>query len=454
MNIAFGHSNMDLDCLGSLILVKKLFPDYTLVRSKIIHPTAFNVYNLYQEYFNFIHPEDLSGEKIDHIIIVDTSSADRVKEYFNWIRNSSPGITIYDHHPRENCDIEGVEYLGENVGSTTTSLGKRAIKEGIKLGNEEATIALTGIYADTGKLIYETVRREDLEVAAWLLDMGASIRLVKSFLEIIQDDNQVDIFNKLLLLVQKKIIKGHEILVSYLEINENIPGLALVVEKIMDIENPDAYFAVFFILKTKTILVISRSRKYKINLHALLSAFGGGGHHFAASLLLRNQKGREFYENFLEYLHASLSSATRAKDIMTKKVFTLNENSTVLNASIYMEEVNHTGLPVLNNEGKMTGFIGLRDIMKARRASQMNAPVSAYMTKKVVSAHQDITMREVERLFFMHRIGHLPVLDGEKLTGIVTRWDFLEYKKSREDLDEEELPAPESGSAEVSGTAE
>jgi tRNA nucleotidyltransferase (CCA-adding enzyme) len=324
------------------------------------------------------------------------------------------------------------------------------MERGIRLESEEATIALTGIYADTGKLIHDNVCREDLEVAAWLLDMGASLRLVKGFLETIREEDQIEVLNKLLSLVQKKIIKGHEILVSYLELNENIPGLAPIVEKIMDIENPDAYFAVFFIRKNNTIFVIARSQKKRINLHALLSVYGGGGHQLAASLMLRNQEGHRFYEAFMEHLNTTMVPATRARDIMTKEVFTLNENSTVMNASIYMEKVDHTGLPVLNNDGKITGFFGLRDIMKARRASQMHSPVSAYMIKNVVCSHPDITMREVERLFYKHRIGHIPVLEDEKLVGIVTRWDFLEYKKRRKGLGVEDEPLKYSASAEYS----
>ena len=433
VDIAFGHSNMDLDCLGSLILVKKLFPEHILVRSRIIHPAAYSVYNLYEDYFNCIYPKDLEKEKIDHIIIVDTSSTDRVKEYFNWIRNSDPKITIYDHHPQENCDIQGAELLGKNWGSNTSYLGKLVMERGITLGSEEATIALTGIYADTGRFIYENVCREDLVVAAWLLDMGGSLKLVKSFLETIKEDDQIEIFNQLLLLVQKKLIRGHEILVSYLEIGENVPGLAPVVEKIMDIENPDAYFAIFFVRKTRTILVIARSQRKKINLHVLLSVYGGGGHQLASSLMLRDQEGPKFYEDFMEYLRRSLIFATRAEDIMTRKVFSINENSTIMNASIFMEEVNHTGIPVLNNEGKLTGFIGLKDIMKARRVSAMNAPVRAYMKKNVVSSPPDVTMREVERIFYKHHIGHLPIVEAGALTGIVTRWDFLQYKKQRED---------------------
>jgi len=71
--------------------------------------------------------------------------------------------------------------------------------------------------------------------------------------------------------------------------------------------------------------------------------------------------------------------------------------------------------------------------MKARRVSAMNAPVRAYMKKNVVSSPPDVTMREVERIFYKHHIGHLPIVEAGALTGIVTRWDFLQYKKQRED---------------------
>jgi len=425
---------MDFDCLGSLILVKRLYPEYVLVKSRIIHPMAYGVYNLYKEFFDFIDPKDLENETIEHIVIVDTSKAERVKEYFKYIRKSQPRITIYDHHPQEECDIPGAETAGKNWGANTSYLAKLAMERGITLTSEEATIALTGIYADTGRLTHENVCREDLEAAAWLLDMGGSLRLVKSFLETIREDDQLLVLNQLLLMVERKLIHGHEILLSYLELDENIPGLAPVVEKIMDIENPDAYFAVFYIRKTRTILVITRSQKQRINLHALLRDYGGGGHQLAASLMLRGQEGPLFYEEFLQHLEKSLVPATCARDVMTTNVFTIHENSTILDASIFMEKVNHTGLPVLNSDGKMIGFIGLRDIMKARRVSQMQAPVSAYMSKNIVSSHPDVTMREVEKLFFKNHIGHLPIIENDILIGIVTRWDFLEYKSRRKGL--------------------
>lgn len=417
---------MDLDCLGSLILVKRLFPGYELVRSRIIHPAAYSLFSLYGKRFDFIEPRDLAGNKIENIIIVDTSNSRRVKEYFGFVQNSDPRIVIYDHHSSEKCDILGANLINFDWGANTSGLGRMAMERGLRLEAEDATIALTGIYADTGRLIYENVRREDLEVAAWLLDMGASLRLVKSFLEAIKEDAQVEILNRLLLLVQNVNIQGNDILLSYLELDEQVSGLAAVVEKIMDVKNPDAYFAVFFIRKNNTALVIARSGKPKIDLHEILAPWGGGGHQAAASAKICGQDGPEFYAAFPAALEKSLAPALRARDIMTREVCSVGENATLLEASILMEEKNHTGLPVLDGEGRLAGFLSLKEIMKGRKNSQMNSPVRAYMIRNVISAPPDATMRELERLFFRYRVGHLPILEGGRLSGIVCRGDYLE----------------------------
>lgn len=432
MNIAFGHTNMDLDCLGSLILVKKLFPDYRLVRSGLIHPAAQHLYNLYSQYFNFLYPKDLAGERIDNIIIVDTCIARRVSEYFGHIKNAAPGIRIFDHHRIENCDILGAQVEGGDYGANTTLLGRMAMERGIPLQPEEATIALAGIYADTGRLTYENVRRYDYEVAAYLRDRGASLKLVKSFLETIKEDDQILILSQLLLVMETHSIQGHVILGSYLEIGENIPGLAAVVEKIMDIENPDAYFAVFFIPKSRIVLLIARSQKAKIDLHSLLQKYGGGGHQLAAAAKLSNQEGPLFKEEFFAHLEKSLLPATRAKDIMSRNVHRIAESMSLMDASLFLEKVDLTGVPVVNAQGRVSGYVGLRELMKGRKAGCMKAPVSAYMSKPAVCAGELSTMREIERLFYRHHIGHLPIVTDGKLQGIVTRRDYLEYHKRRD----------------------
>jgi tRNA nucleotidyltransferase (CCA-adding enzyme) len=428
---------MDLDCLGSLILVKRLYPDFRLVRSRLIHPSAAHLYEFYKDYFDFLNPKDIEKERIEKIIIVDTCIAQRVAEYLRCVRNSQPAISIIDHHSSERCDILGASLVESSFGANTSYLALLARDAGVRLLPEEATIALTGIFADTGRLIYENVRREDFEAAAWLLDMGASLKLVKSFLETIKEDDQIEVLGRLLPVLNTFTIQGHALLLSYLELEENVPGLAAVVEKVMELQNPDAYFAIFSIPKSGTILLIARSQRARIDLHELVQAYGGGGHQLAASAKISGTDGPGFYVDFLAHLETSLAPAVRARDIMTREVRTINENKSLLEASLMLEEAELGGAPVVNDSGEVSGFIGLKDIMKGRKVSLMKAPVKAYMSRPTVCADSGITMREVERLFYRHHISHLVLTEGEALAGIISRWDYLRFQKSRgrEELD-------------------
>jgi tRNA nucleotidyltransferase (CCA-adding enzyme) len=259
--------------------------------------------------------------------------------------------------------------------------------------------------------------------------MGASLKLVKSFLETIKENDQLVVLNQLLMVMNTRLIQGHHILLSYLDLSENVPGLAAVVEKIMDIENPDAYFAIFFVQKSKTIFIIARSQKEKIDLHELLHMYGGGGHQLAASAKITTRKGPAFYDEFCDYLDRSLRPATRARDIMSETAFSVNEKMSLLDASLFLEKADLSGVPVVNEKEQVTGFISLRDIMKGRKAAVMKAPVSAYMSKPAISAEASVTMREIERIFYKYHIGKLPIVEDRKLLGILTRWDFLGYKK-------------------------
>jgi tRNA nucleotidyltransferase (CCA-adding enzyme) len=264
------------------------------------------------------------------------------------------------------------------LGSNTSFLGKLAMEQGVKLRSEEATIALTGIYADTGQLIYENVRKEDYEAAAYCLEMGASLKLVKSFLETIKEDRQMTTLHLLLRTGAIKDIQGHSILLSYLELEENIPGLAAVVEKIMALENPDAYFALFFIPKNKTALLIARSQKPGIDLHKLLSVFGGGGHQMAGSAKIACQDGRIFLEEFTAYLEKSLTPATRVRDIMSRQVYSISENASLLEASRLLESIEQTGIPVLDSSGAVSGFISLRDHERKKSLPHAGSGQSLY----------------------------------------------------------------------------
>jgi len=140
--------------------------------------------------------------------------------------------------------------------------------------------------------------------------------------------------------------------------------------------------------------------------------------------------GKTVYGNLLNYLNKALKPAVTAGEIMSSPAEVIDVATSLLEASLYMEHINHTGLPVVDTDTHLVGFLTLRDIMKGRRANQMHAPVKAYMSKKLITASPSVTIRQVEELLFGNNIGHLPIVKAGRIVGIVTRTDYLNYRQN------------------------
>jgi tRNA nucleotidyltransferase (CCA-adding enzyme) len=427
VKIIIGHTNMDLDCIGSIVLAKYLYPDHIPVMSRLIHPVAKNLVNLYHYHLDFMPVDELKGQKVDRAVIVDTRSYSRVKEYFEVIDGEVKDIIIYDHHAADSCDFTGAEIHEGSFGSNTTMIGLELIKNRVSIAPKDATIALTGIYADTGNFTHDNVREEDFRVSSYLLKHHADIKLVNNFLKSLKEDYQVSLFHEIMNTLVWQDINGHQIVFSYYSMDKQAAGLAAVIEEIFNIEKPDAIFGVFHFEKNGSTVIIGRSGKNVIDLINILKPFGGGGHSKAASALIKQGEGREILKNLLDALVRQLEQAVSAKDMMTKNVVTIKDNWTLKEASMYFEEMDISGTPVLNEKGELCGMLTLRDIMKGRKKDQMNAPVKAYMRTKLKTCSPDANMREVENIMFINSIGHLPVIEGGSLCGIITRSDLLKF---------------------------
>ncbi len=430
MRIIVGHTNMDLDCLGSLALARVLYPGYRAVRSRLIHPVARTLYNLYADYLDMASVDELSGETVESIVVVDTRSRARIKEYLGAI-DPLPPVEVWDHHPEDSSDIEGAVMREADVGANTTLLAGEAMRRGCALRPEDATIALTGIHADTGSFTHENVRGEDFQAAAWLMAHGASLPLVKSFLRTLKEESQVTLFHELLNSLSYQTVHGHLLLTVYREMDRQVGGLAAVVEKVFEVESPDAIFAVFAFTRDNETLIIARSQAPGVDVSRLLRAFGGAGHAQASSALLKGQPGRKTFHALQACLKTMLADAVSATAIMETHVETIRQNWSLRDASQFLEDSDRGGMPVTDETGKLCGYLGLRDIMKARRGGQMTAPVSSHMARRVVAGSPSLSLREIENLFFTHTIFDLPIVEEDRIVGIVTRDAFLRARAGR-----------------------
>ena len=402
MKIIVGHANMDLDCIGSIVLARYLFPDHVPIKSTLVHPAARNLLNLYEGRLGFASSSELKGKEIERMVVVDTRSSDRVAEFLRG-RDAPPEIEVFDHHPASADDIPGALVHERSFGANTTQLGLELMSRGIAVAPEDATIALTGIYADTGNFTHSNVSREDLEVAAYLLGQGASLKLVKDFLVPLKERTQVVLFHEVLGKLERRSIRGHLVQSCYLELQEDSQGLGAVIERVFEVENGEILFGFFFFKPKSKMLIIGRNNADDVNLNEILSDFGGGGHRQAASATVKTDSGSDLVARIMGYLEDALAPAATARDLMSEEVFTLPPDASLLAASMFLERVNHTGAPVVDSGGRVVGFLTLRDIMTGRRAGQMHVPVRTFMTKKVVTASPDMTVARDRRALLRKR---------------------------------------------------
>lgn len=427
IKIIIGHTNMDLDCIGSIVLARYLFPGHLPVKSRFIHPMAKGIYHLYENQLNFLAVEDIRDETPERIVIVDTRVMDRVKEVFECYPDFKGEIEIYDHHRGDDSDFPGALVHEGESGSNTSLIAMELMNRSIKISPDDATVALAGIYADTGNFTHSNIQAIDFKAASFLMESGASTKILSTFMKALKEDHQLELFHGIVNQMVYQEINGNFIIFSYMAMEKQAGGLAAVVEKLFEIENPDAVFAIFAFKKDSSVLIIARSQKSDIDLDVILGHFGGGGHAQAASALLKHSRGRDVLETLLRHLKTTLIPALTAEEVMTKNVYCISAGWTLKEASIFLENADHGGAPVIDADNRIVGMLTLRDIMKGRKTGQINAPVKVYMKKKVISCSRTTTLREIEHMLYENNIGHLPVLDEGLVAGIITRSDILRF---------------------------
>lgn len=113
----------------------------------------------------------------------------------------------------------------------------------------------------------------------------------------------------------------------------------------------------------------------------------------------------------------------------SKKIFTVNSGSKIIDVVSYMAEHNIGLVPVLDQEGKLLGVFSERDLIHRVIAEGMNLNstiVDSVMTKDLVIANSNESHHECLKKMKDRKIRHIIVIDEEKLLGILSMRDLLE----------------------------
>ncbi len=129
---------------------------------------------------------------------------------------------------------------------------------------------------------------------------------------------------------------------------------------------------------------------------------------------------------------------TLVKDWMVTNVITAGPRTGMLDAHKLMRDHNIRRLPVVKKNNKLVGIVTRSDIRKAEPSEattlnvwEMNYLLSKLqlkdiMTKEVITAHPEDTLKSVAVKMQENKIGALPVVDNDnRVVGIITESDIF-----------------------------
>ena len=120
--------------------------------------------------------------------------------------------------------------------------------------------------------------------------------------------------------------------------------------------------------------------------------------------------------------------------VMSTGLVTLTPEATLADARSLMHEHRIHHLPVVDANNKLRGLLTLSDLLRASDSSLRDADerihardirVGDVMVTEVATVSAAASLRQAALFLEKHRIGCLPVMDGETIVGIITDSDFV-----------------------------
>jgi CBS domain-containing protein len=140
----------------------------------------------------------------------------------------------------------------------------------------------------------------------------------------------------------------------------------------------------------------------------------------------------------------------RAHQIMTRSVTTVTPETTILEAANIMLQKHISGLPVIDTAGKLVGIVSEGDFLRRSEIGTQRKPgrwlkfllgagkaatdfvhengrkVSEVMTQDPLTINENMPLEEIVTKMENNGVKRLPVMNGDKLVGIISRANLLQ----------------------------
>jgi CBS domain-containing protein len=114
------------------------------------------------------------------------------------------------------------------------------------------------------------------------------------------------------------------------------------------------------------------------------------------------------------------------REIMTAGVITADEGEQVREVARMMRDRGVGSIVICDPEGAPAAMITDRDVAVRVAAAEapMSAPAGKHASRPLISGSPEMDLEEAAALMVQHRIRRLPVIEGGRLSGIVTLDDI------------------------------
>jgi CBS domain-containing protein len=123
-------------------------------------------------------------------------------------------------------------------------------------------------------------------------------------------------------------------------------------------------------------------------------------------------------------------------------IATIEPHESVLVAVRKLVDRNIGSLLVVEPGLRLIGIISERDILRECNRSYLEldkTQVGAVMTRGPVCGHPDDDILQAQALMTEHRIRHLPIVQGERIVGIVSAGDIVKYLQETAEVENRDL---------------
>ncbi len=424
MDVISTHINADFDALASMVAASKLYP-----KARLLFPGSQerNVREFLRETRFPLQTERLKGFPLDQVtrlILVDVKRTSRIGPIKDVVGRAGVEVHLYDHHPAHPQDIAGSLAVLRDVGATITIFLDLLREQEAVVTPQEATLFALGIYEETGFLTFTSTTEADLQAAAYCLTRGANLGLVSEFIRRDLTAEQVGLLNDLIRSAETYTINGVRVVISTASLDRYVGDLAMLTHKLRDMENINVLFTL--VRMDNRVHIVARSRLESVDVGQIADAFGGGGHATAASATVKDLTLIQVKDRLLKLLKERIRPLKQARDIMTAPVKAIPERFTLRGAAEIMNRFNLAYLPVVRR-GEMIGLITREVVDKGIFHGLGEAAVREYMSSEFPRVSPDAPFSQVQRVMVERNLGFLPVVEGGRLHGAVTRADLLRH---------------------------